>query len=107
MIKCIIKDHLNPGPLEAEKLSDENHVSGTFLPRRFDRLLEHAINYQRCWCLLYFCCMYICMKANRSSLKVAVVHSYRCGCDVLGSSKCFVKSVNVAFAYIFLSFFFQ
>ena len=65
MTKCTVKDHLDLGPLETERLSDENHVSATFLPRRFERLLEHAINYQRCWCLLYFCC--ISMKANHST----------------------------------------
>ena len=30
MTKYTIKDHLDPGLLEAEKLSDENHVSATF-----------------------------------------------------------------------------
>lgn len=30
MTKCTIKDHLDPGLLEAEKLIDENHVSATF-----------------------------------------------------------------------------
>ena len=30
MTKCTIKDHLDRGLLEAEKLSDENHASATF-----------------------------------------------------------------------------